>query len=110
MLALPMPHNDITHFEARRAQLENQTNAAILTGRASLLQRIGHKIFARTYVRRPVNRYEPQPTMRWFDGIRVQPRDGRGRFLPRTWLADAELFLPADRAWFRSPIASTEAV
>lgn len=84
MLALPMPHHDITEFEARR-------------------------IFARTYVRQPVNRYEPQPTMRWFDGIRVQPRDGRGRFLPRVWLADAELFLPADRAWFRSPIA-TEAV
>jgi len=107
--SLPFPATDITEFEARRAQLENQASVAILTGRASLLQRIGHRIFARTYVRRPVNRYLPQPSMRWFDGPRVQPRAGNGRFLSKAWLADAELFLPADRAWFRSPIA-TEAV
>ena len=48
-----------------------------------------------------------QPTMSWVDGVREQPRDGRGRFLPRTWLADAELFLPSDRAFFRRPLTAS---
>lgn len=51
-----------------------------------------------------VGRILAQPSMSWVDGVRSQPRDGLGRFLPRSWLADAELFLPADRAWFRAPV------
>jgi hypothetical protein len=49
-----------------------------------------------------------QPSMAWVDGPRTQPRDGRGRFLSRVWLAEAELFLPADLAWFRQPITASQ--
>lgn len=42
--------------------------------------------------------------MLWFGTWRCQPRDGRGKFLSKLWLAEAELFLPADRAWFCSPL------
>jgi hypothetical protein len=72
-------------FNARRMALRHETNAALVVARATV---------------------PPQPTMSWVDGPRAQPRDGRGRFLPRTWLADAELFLPSDLAWFRSPIGA----
>lgn len=66
----------------RRKVIADQVDTAILVGRIQTAQ----------------------PSMAWVDGPRAQPRDGRGRFLPRTWLADAELFLPADLKWFRSPI------
>lgn len=68
-------------FNARRRRVIDTVETAALAGRAMT-----------------------QPTMSWVDGHRTQPRDGRGRFLPRTWLADAELFLPGDLAFFRSPL------
>lgn len=80
-----------------------QNLPAHLSNRAALIQRIGRVLFRRTY--------QPeitQPSMAWFDGPRTQPRDGRGRFLSKAWLADAELFLPADVAWFRHPVTSEE--
>lgn len=87
-------------FKSRRRMLQEQTRAATLVGRILHMFRrdadVAHHI--------PM----AQPSMSWVDGPRTQPRDGRGRFLPRVWLADAELYLPADRAWFRAPL-STEA-
>jgi hypothetical protein len=74
-----------SHFTARKFELESQAGSVILAGRITL-----------------------QPTMAWNDGYRMQPRDGRGRFLPRTWLAAAEVFTAADAQWFRSPVSSTE--
>lgn len=70
-------------FASRRAQLIAQVDAAALVGRTLA-----------------------QPSMAWVDGPRTQPRGPNGRFLPRTWHANAELFLPADRAWFRTPIGA----
>jgi hypothetical protein len=81
----------------------------ILTGRAGLIARIGHRLFARSYVPAITRNADPaQPTMHWWGEARPyrsQPRDGRGRFLSKTWLAEAELFLPADVAWFRHPVS-----
>lgn len=94
-----LPAADLENaFNSRRRLLVEQTRAAALVGR------ILH-MFRRDA---DVAHHAPmaQPTMAWFDGPRTQPRDGRGRFLPRTWLADAELYLPADRAWFRSPLST----
>lgn len=89
LVALPhATHNlaELEHaFNARRRQVIAIVDSAALAGRVLT-----------------------QPSMSWVDGPRTQPRDGRGRFLPRTWLADAELFLPADLAFFRSPLSSTE--
>lgn len=75
-------------FNARRRELGRERDAAALVAIVGgMTQPIAH------------------PSMSWFDGPRCQPRDGRGRFLPRTWLAAAELFLPSDLAWFRSPLS-----
>jgi hypothetical protein len=83
-------------FDSRRRLLQEQVRAATLVGR------ILHMFRSDTHVDiAPL----AQPSMSWVDGPRTQPRDGRGRFLPREWLADAELFLPADRAWFRSALS-----
>lgn len=35
---------------------------------------------------------------------RAMPRDGRGRFLSRAWLTQAETFTATDLAWFRHPV------
>lgn len=72
----------------RRAELDAQADATILSGRTMAIA--------------------AQPTMAWVDGPRTQPRGRNGRFLCRVWLAEAELFLPADRAFFRRPLTSTE--
>lgn len=85
-------------FNSRRRMLQEQTRAATLVGRILHMFRrdadtAHHASMA-------------QPSMSWVDGPRTQPRDGRGRFLPRTWLADAELFLPTDRAWFRAALST----
>lgn len=77
-------------------------NLAVTTQRAGLIARIGHRLYRRFYAR-PVSPIA-QPSMAWFDGPRSQPRDGRGRFLSKLWLCEAELFLPSDRAWFRHPV------
>jgi hypothetical protein len=103
--ALPHVHNltDLERaFNARRRELRIETQAATLAGRVLAMFRrsISQPRVSGPLVAPPL----AQPSMSWVDGPRTQPRDGRGRFLPRTWLADAELFLPADRAWFRSPI------
>lgn len=50
-----------------------------------------------------------EPRIAWFDAhhpYRPQPRGPNGRFMSKAWLADAELFLPADRAFFRSPLST----
>lgn len=98
---MPFPtHNVIElqeRFAERRLELQLTTSAAALAGRIL-------SVFRSSV---PVHVATPQPSMAWVGGPRSQPRDGRGRFLPRAWLADAELFLPADQAWFRSPLAST---
>jgi len=67
-------------FNARRRQLGRSCDAALGAGRQL-----------------------SQPSMAWTGGPREQPRDGRGRFLSRAWLAQAETFTAADAAWFRSP-------
>jgi hypothetical protein len=36
---------------------------------------------------------------------RPAPRDGRGRYLSKAWLRDAETFSAADFAWFRHPVS-----
>lgn len=79
---------------------------AAMAGRATLIQRVGMRLFKRHYTGLPLPTAPAQPTMSWVDGFRTQPRDARGRFLTRAWLADAELFLPADRAWFRHPVST----
>jgi hypothetical protein len=81
---------------------------ALVTGRATLIQRISMRLFRRHYSGLLLPAAPAQPTMSWVDGPRTQPRDERGRFLPRAWLADAELFLPADRAWFRHPVSTED--
>lgn len=75
------------------------------THRTDLVARIAYRLFVGAAQRRTANRLA-QPSMAWFDGPRTQPRDARGRFLSRAWLADAELFLPTDRAWFRHPVTA----
>lgn len=47
-----------------------------------------------------------QPTQSSPAGPRTQPRDGLGRFLPRTWLDRAETFTAVDLAWFRKPLTA----
>jgi diadenosine tetraphosphatase ApaH/serine/threonine PP2A family protein phosphatase len=89
-------------FNERRQQLAAETRAATLAGRVLARFRAALHLDISPSTEPQVE--PPQPTMAWFDGPRRQPRDGRGRFLPKTWLADAELFLPADLAWFHSPI------
>ena len=79
---------------------------SITTHRANLIKRIGRRIFVAVYQRPSLEL--AQPSMAWFDGPRTQPRDGRGRFLSKAWLADAELFTATDRAWFRHPVTSEE--
>jgi hypothetical protein len=73
-------------FNARRLALREQADAQLLAGRV-LIGTI------------------PQPSMASPTGPRTQPRDGRGRFLNRAWLAAAESYSPAELAWFRAPIA-----
>lgn len=89
-----------TAFNARRQALRIESAAATIAGRVLSMLRRTSQISAP-----PVG---SQPTMSWVDGPRTQPRDGRGRFLPRSWLADAELFLPADRAFFRKPLTEAK--
>lgn len=88
MRNLPSQFHDLAQLRTRREYLDRQADAAILTGRILAQPRIG-----------------------WFDSHvthRTQPRGPNGRFLSKAWLADAELFLPSDRAFFRSPIRCTE--
>lgn len=37
----------------------------------------------------------------------TRPRDGAGRYLSASWLAEAETFTSADLAWFRSPVGGS---
>ncbi len=101
LAALPVATHNLAELEhaysARRRGTQHQSEAAILAGRVLTMPVYGDTGSSSA---------DAQPTMAWVDGPRSQPRDGRGRFLPRTWLADAELFLPSDRAFFRSPITS----
>jgi hypothetical protein len=87
-------------FNARRRQLAHETESATLVGRILHMLRLARPVHTTWEI------CNAQPTMSWVDGPRSQPRDGRGRFLPRTWLADAELFLPSDRAFFRKPLTT----
>lgn len=92
-------------YNARRRTLNATTEAATLAGRTMA------RVEALTLVpgQWDTGSASAPCTMAWVDGPRTQPRGPNGRFLPRTWLADAELFLPADRAFFRRPLtASTE--
>lgn len=59
------------------------------TTRSRLIARIGLALYLRYWVGK-----EPS---------RKPPRDGRGRFLSKAWLRQAETFTPSDLAWFRSP-------
>lgn len=83
MHSLPLHLHDAAILAERRSELELQATAAILTGR----------ILA-------------QPTMAGASGPRSQPRDGRGRFLPGSWLRAAESYSAADLAWFRGPVGA----
>jgi hypothetical protein len=49
-----------------------------------------------------------QPTMAnpTAPGYRTQPRDGRGRFLPKAWLVRAETYTASDLAWFARPVST----
>lgn len=87
--ALPHVH-PIAAYEAAFNARRRQAIAAVTTG----------ELAGRVLV------VAAQPTMSWVDGPRSQPRSPDGRFLPRSWLAEAELFLPADRAWFRHPVGT----
>lgn len=106
--ALPSATHRIADYEqafnARRRELRHDVRSLSLA--RWLCVRIAALIASRPVAAAPVVATLAQPSMSWVDGPRSQPRDGRGRFLPRTWLADAELFLPADRAWFRSAIST----
>lgn len=85
--ALPAATHNLAELElaynTRRRSLVVQVDAASLAGRQLV-----------------------QPSMAWTSGPRTQPRDGRGRFLSATWLAQAETFTPSDLAWFRGPIGA----
>lgn len=90
-------------YNARRARLAAEVDAATLAGR----------VFTAISTARNAAPQPAQPTMRWFVDAgqrpyRSQPRDGRGRFLSKAWLAEAELFTAQDRAWFRGPITSSQ--
>lgn len=108
--ALPSATHRIADYEqafnARRKELRSTVGALSLA--RWLCVRIAALVASRSVTAAPVVAALAQPSMSWVDGPRSQPRDGRGKFLSRSWLADAELFLPADRAWFRSPLSTTE--
>jgi hypothetical protein len=89
-------------FNARRRELGAVVTVVTHVRRASLFQRLAAALFAPSSA---PSLALAQPSMAWVDGPRTQPRDGRGRFLSRAWLAEAEVFLPRDAAWFRSPVA-----
>jgi hypothetical protein len=97
----------VTPVQTRAAALANAATARIqkLVRRATLVL-VDVEIYAQLA---PGLRPVAQPSMCNLNrvGYRTRPRDCRGRFLPRSWLADAELFLPADRAWFVKPLTST---
>lgn len=83
-------------FQSRSQALQETVRAATLVGRILHMARRDSAAAPATGL--------AQPSMSWFDGPRVQPRGRNGKFLSKAWLADAELFLPADRAWFRAPL------
>lgn len=105
--ALPSATHRIADYEqafnARRKELRQSVRSLSLA--RWLCVRIAALVAARPVTAATVVATLAQPSMSWVDGPRSQPRDGRGRFLPRTWLADAELFLHTDRVWFRSPLS-----
>ncbi len=98
MATITMPRS--TTFLERQAELAAQADAALTSGRASLVARIG-ALYARFWpAARPADLVAPM--WRREDGThRSAPRDGRGRLLSRRWLAEAETFTGADLAWFR---------
>lgn len=110
MRQLPSLMHHIALHEARRLQLERQAELAILAGRINALCRKAGRILAdvEIYALTDDPIAASQPTMAWFDGPRMQPRDGRGRFLSRSWLAAAEIYTAADAAWFRRPVTASE--
>jgi hypothetical protein len=81
--------------QARSVELQRTAETTILVGRLTAM----YRRFATLFVR-PT--YGAQPTMAWDAGPRTQPRDGRGRFLSKAWLREAETFTHRDIAWFRS--------
>lgn len=96
----PFPMHDLatldSAFQSRSQVLQETVRAATLVGR--ILHMVRRDSAA------AVSSELAQPSMSWFDGPRSQPRGPTGRFLSKAWLADAELFLPSDRAWFRAPL------
>lgn len=111
MRQLPSHLHDIARHAERRAQLERQVQAAILVGRIRALCRKAARIIADVEFYAIEPGAPQQPTMAWFAEpgqrpFRSQPRNGRGRFLSKAWLAEAELFTNADRAWFRHPVST----
>jgi hypothetical protein len=112
LAALPQSVHSLAELEAafnsRRQSLANTVHVAVTMRRATIaerLKRIASGLFTTTTDPSSLSQLM-QPTMSWVDGPRVQPRGPNGRFLSKAWLADAELFLPADRAWFRSPLST----
>lgn len=98
MATIAMPRS--TTFLERQAELAAQADAAITTGRAGLMARIG-ALYSRFWpAARPAELVAPLWT-REGGTHRSAPRDGRGRLLSRRWLAEAETFTAADLAWFR---------
>jgi hypothetical protein len=85
-------------FKARRTELANTVDAAILARRT--LTALDAELLSgpRMAIR------QGRRVIRW----RTQPRGLDGKLLSRRWLEQAETFTPADLAWFRSPVASTE--
>jgi hypothetical protein len=98
MATIAMPRS--TTFLERQAELVQEAERTITTGRASLMARVG-ALYARFWpAARPVELVAPLWTRA--DGThRSAPRDGRGRLLSKRWLAEAESFTAADLAWFR---------
>ncbi|HKQ66009.1 MAG TPA: hypothetical protein VJZ73_13425 [Methylomirabilota bacterium] len=106
MHSLPSHLHSLAILADRRAQLDRQAEAAVLTGRILATIRRADGVLASL----PQLDEPAQPTMARLDGTgyRSQPRDGRGRLLGKAWLRRAESYSAADLAWFRSAIRCTE--
>lgn len=91
----------------RARELEAGADAQLTAARV-LFARVERELAAPAFVALPeLTLLESTPLCREVRaaGGRPAPRDGRGKFLSKAWLAEAETFTAADLAWFRSPIA-----